>query len=97
MDRTLRAIDEDPDEDLDLNNSDKLKTLCDLTLINTNARSLFPKLVSLTDCVNEMDTDVAIITETWLRDDRVDEIALDLDKGAGLDMLTKIEGQTVTG
>ena len=39
-----------------------------LILINTNARSLCPKVNSLLDCFNEMNVSVGVITETWLKD-----------------------------
>ena len=35
-----------------------------LTIINTNARSLCPKLDSLVNCFTELTADVGIITET---------------------------------
>ena len=40
----------------------------DFSIINTNARSLCPKISSLIDCMSETDTRLAIITETWLQD-----------------------------
>ena len=40
----------------------------DMTIINTNARSLCPKIGSLIDCFNELDAGIAVVTETWLRD-----------------------------
>ena len=36
--------------------------------INTNARSLCPKVNSLLDCFTEMNVSVGIITETWLNE-----------------------------
>ena len=38
------------------------------TILNTDARSLSPKITSLIDCFDEMDDSVAVITETWLSD-----------------------------
>ena len=40
----------------------------DLTLINTNARSLCPKVNSLITCFEELEASLAIVTETWLTD-----------------------------
>ena len=35
-----------------------------LNLINTNARSLCPKIDSLLDCFEELEVDLAVVTET---------------------------------
>ena len=57
-------------------------------LINTNARSLCPKVNSLLDCFDEMGVSLAVITETWLADGQgLDEDVDDLLEGAGLGML----------
>ena len=37
----------------------------DLNFINTNARSLRPKITSLIDCFSNLDLSYAVITETW--------------------------------
>ena len=44
--------------------------------MNTNARSLCPKIGSLVDCLLEMDSVLGIVSETWLTDgqDLVDDI-----------------------
>ena len=56
-----------------------------LTLINTNARSLCPKLNSLIDCYEELEVDVGIITETWFKDGPdLDQELSDLELGAGI-------------
>ena len=60
-----------------------------INLINTNARSLRPKKESLLDCFNETDADFAVLTETWLRDEHVQELAQDLTLGSGLGIVTK--------
>ena len=39
-----------------------------LTILNTNARSLCPKVSSLIDNLNNLECQVGIITETWLAD-----------------------------
>ena len=38
------------------------------TITNTNARSLTPKITSFIDCFKEMETHIAVVTETWLQD-----------------------------
>ena len=60
------------------------------TVINTNARSLTPKLTSFIDCMGELDASIAVITETWLADGPT--LAGDLDdllQGKGIGMITK--------
>ena len=44
---------------------------------------------SLLDCIKETDTDIAILTETWLRDEEVEGLELDFSRGAGLGLLTR--------
>ena len=48
-----------------------------------------PKTRSLLDCVTEMDTDFAILTETWLRDEQIELLTEDFALGAGLSLLTR--------
>ena len=56
-----------------------------LTIINTNARSLCPKIDSLVDCFEELDVDVGIVTETWFRDGPdLDQDLLDLQLATGI-------------
>ena len=53
-----------------------------LSIINTNARSLKPKLESLIDCMNETDGHVAVVTESWLKDgEALEEAKTDLMMG----------------
>ena len=59
-----------------------------LNLINANARSLRPKMDSLVDNFTEMDVDIAVLTETWLRDSQEEELRRDLSLGSGLGLLT---------
>ena len=40
------------------------------TFLNTNARSLSPKMNSLLDCFEEMDAAFAVVTKTWFSDGR---------------------------
>ena len=60
----------------------------ELTVINTNARSLCPKNNSLTDCIEELKADIAIVTETWLTNgEGLEEDTEDLIHCADLGML----------
>ena len=61
-----------------------------LTVLNTNARSLCPKISSFIDCFSDMNAALGIITETWLADgadlqDDIDGLAL----GTGLKLICK--------
>ena len=59
-----------------------------MTLINTNARSLRPKIESLLDILEEVDTSVAVVTETWMQDgERMLQEVMDLSLGAGVGIL----------
>ena len=59
-----------------------------MTVINTNSRSLCPKINSLLDCFEELKGDVAVVTETWLADgEGLEEDADDLVQCADLGML----------
>ena len=53
--------------------------------MNTNARSLAPKMQSLADCMEEIEADVSIVTETWLQDSAVEGTVIDLAGEHGLD------------
>ena len=55
----------------DPNKKHKDYTASTLTFINTNARSLGPKIESLFDCFHEKDVDVALLTETWYQTNRM--------------------------
>ena len=59
------------------------------TLINTNARSLKPKLDSLLENIKEVRADVIIVTESWLKAGEVEQIRSDLNLGYGLGMLAR--------
>ena len=66
------------------------KEFTDFTIINTNARSLCPKINSLIDTIDKLDAAVAVITETWLSDgDTLEEDRQDLLLGAGISILYK--------
>ena len=46
------------------------KSSCRLSFMNTNTRSLAPKVRSLYDCFAEMNVDFAVLTETWYQSNR---------------------------
>ena len=59
-----------------------------ITILNTNARSLCPKIESLIDCFDEMNGTIGVITETWLADgDTLQTDIEDLSNGAGLGLI----------
>lgn len=59
-----------------------------ITILNTNARSLCPKIESLIDCFDEMKATIGVVTETWLSDgDSLQEDIQDLSSGAGLGLI----------
>ena len=81
---------------IDLTDSEKEKnTSCkpscvSLSFINSNARSLRPKLQSLDDCFQEKRLDFATLTETWFQDGRDFEIMkADLTDKYGLGILAR--------
>ena len=57
-------------------------------ILNTNDRSLCPKIESLIDCFDEMEGTIGVITETWLADgDKLKQDIDDLANGAGLGLI----------
>ena len=61
-----------------------------LTVINTNARSLCPKIESLISCMDELESAFAIVTETWFAASQALETDLiDLRGRAGLSVIAK--------
>ena len=69
---------------------DKAENITNFTVINTNTRSLCPKITSLIDCITETDTKIAFVTETWLKDGQeLEEDVADLSAGAGLGLLAR--------
>ena len=59
-----------------------------INIINTNARSLLPKLNSLVDLIQENDTKIAFVTETWMQDGQgLDKLGEDVSLGSGLDLI----------
>ena len=67
---------------------DKVDNKLPLTLINTNARSLCPKINSLIDCFGDMEATLGVVTETWLSDgDGLEEDIEHLALKSGLRLL----------
>ena len=61
-----------------------------ITIVNTNARSLCPKINSLIDCLEDMNSAIGVITETWLADGPSLEADLtDLREGAGVGLICR--------
>ena len=61
-----------------------------ITLINTNARSLCPKINSLIDCLSELSASMGIVTETWLNVGAgLDEDEADFEDGTGYGMINR--------
>ena len=61
-----------------------------MTVINTNARSLCPKIESLIDCFEELKVDISIVSETWFKyGPDLDQKLLDLEFGAGMSALVR--------
>ena len=58
------------------------------TIVNTNARSLCPKINSLVDCFEEVGAQLGVITKTWLSDGiGLEDDVRDFVLGTGLGML----------
>ena len=58
--------------------------------MNTNARSLCPKINSLIDAFNETGAAITTITETWFRDcPELDADLLDIENGTGVSFICK--------
>lgn len=69
--------------------TDAEKDTKELTIINTNARSLCPKIDSLVACFEELRAHIAIVTETWFKDGpALDSDLLDLEHATGLGAVT---------
>ena len=81
---------EKDDTDLSVEDDDNDKNIVPLTIINTNARSLCPKISSLIDCFTDLRASVGIITETWFSDGEALERDIEnLSMGAGLAMICR--------
>ena len=69
-----------------------------LTLINTNARSLCPKIESLVTCMDELEASFGVVTGTWLSSSPglTDDLE-DIRGSLGLACLLKIANLMLTG
>ena len=66
------------------------KQYIEFTFVNTNARSLCPKINSLIDTIEELDAAFALVTETWLADGTsLEDDKQDLLLGAGFSLLCR--------
>ena len=84
-DSVLDEIDNDTDAE-----KENKSTVTEITITNTNARSLCPKIDSMIDCFNEMKSLVGIITETWLADgESLQKDIADLSAGAGISLICR--------
>ena len=73
------------------------KSLPRLAFINTNARSLKPKIEALHDCFLERQLDIAIVTETWFQGDRESAEVTEMLEGLySLGMVVRNRGQLAT-
>ena len=78
----IGTIDETYEEDVD--------KVLNLTVINTNARSICPKIESFVTCMEELDASFGIVSETWLTDGKeLDDDLLDLRGRAEIGALTR--------
>ena len=66
------------------------KSLTKFTILNTNARSLCNKICSLLDCFEDMNADLAFVSETWMTEgETLSEDLEDLSLGSGIGMLAR--------
>ena len=77
--------------------STESKKMTPFTLINCNARSLYPKIDSLIDCVHETEAAVGVVTETWLGSAEAEELTERLTYTEGLGMITKNRKEAANG
>lgn len=95
-----RGIEEDDGLDVTGENESKQTSMMstNLTIINTNTRSLCPKITSQIDCSDELQGTVAVITETWLANgEPLDADIVDLAHGAGLGLIHRNRAPNVRG
>lgn len=67
-----------------MNKTDCSKRTKRLVTLNANARSLAPKIESLADCFNELNADLALVTETWFQDRNLESTTIDTAGEHGL-------------
>ena len=77
-------------DDCKENKENNDRSYSNFTIINTNARSLCPKIRSLLDCFEDMSVDLAFVTETWMTEgDTLLEDIEDLSLGSGIGMISR--------
>ena len=83
-------FDDDTSNELDIGLETTKNKKTDLfTIINANARSLCPKMNSFIDTFKEMESSLAIVTETWLKSgEGLEDDLDDLLHGAGIGLIT---------
>ena len=82
------SIADEPVEDPEIVQEVNKDQVTTLNIVNTNARTLCPKIESVIDCYEELDVTLDKVTETWLASgELLDQDIRDLAAGAGLDMI----------
>ena len=84
--------DEDGGDNNDKNDNKNMESysVSKLSVILANARSLAPKLESLSDHLHESKVQLALLTETWLQDGKsLEDLSTELEHGYSLSMLTR--------
>ena len=72
------------------NDDNQYKKVRTFNIINTNARSISPKIECFIEYLNELNTSVAFFIETWLTDGvPLQNDILDLEEATGFSMLYK--------
>ena len=74
----------------------QLRNIFNIALIN--ARSIVPKLDSLYECQNELENDVTILTETWIKDsENINKLLQDYEDRTGYAIICKDRTSTRGG
>ena len=86
----IDLIDEEENKNCDDATSveENKKSETPITIFNTNARSLCPKIDSFIDCFEGLDAVVGVVTETWLSDgESLSDDIVDLAHGTGIGLI----------
>ena len=76
--------------DVNVNKSKDKRSRRSLAFINANARSLGPKICSLSDCFTEKCLDLAAVSETWFQSNKDrDELVEEMEARFSLGLLTR--------
>ena len=93
-----RAQDWTLDELPSINDHNEFNPKRALNFVVNNSRSIAPKIYSLIDYFTELNVAAALITETWLKDNKTKEkFEADLKHGYGLDVISKLRGSGKNG